>query len=384
MACCKENERTDFDDMAESDPFKKNAPIRKKGLFGYGVSYNNPASWTDWYKPGAYSFLKMKLTEKNEAGIPNEEVLNRELPVHKLDEEGKEKLKNPKVPIQFMWIGHATFLVQFDGLTVLADPVFLERCSPVQFAGPYRYRPVPCEIKDIPKIDAVIVSHNHYDHLEHDAVEKLNTKFQDIKWYVPEGTGSWFERYNCQNVKEMTWWDEDDVKIGGKEVKFCCVPAQHWSQRTATDAMKSLWCGWVIKSKDSHTFYYSGDTGYCPVFKTIGEKYGPIDLSAIPIGCYAPRYFMKPQHINPEEAVKVHTEVGSKCSVAIHWGTFNGLGSHEFYLEPKTLLEKAVSKAMEGNKNFGKFSTVEHGAIIPIKSNQDTTNDSKDDDGAKL
>ncbi|VDI05605.1 N-acyl-phosphatidylethanolamine-hydrolysing phospholipase D [Mytilus galloprovincialis] len=313
-----------------------------------------------------------------------QEVLNRELPVHKLDEEGKKKLNNPTDPIQFMWIGHATFLVQFNGLTVLADPVFLYRCSPVQVVGPYRYRPTPCEIKDLPFIDAVIVSHNHYDHLEHDAVQKLNSRFKDIKWYVPEGTGSWFQKYDCNDVKEMTWWKEDVVKIGGKEVKFCCVPAQHWSQRTPTDAMKSLWCGWVIKSK--HTFYYSGDTGYCPVFKTIGEKYGPIDLSAIPIGCYAPRYFMKPQHINPEEAVKVHTEVGSKCSIAIHWGTFNGLGSHEHYLEPKKYLDEAVREAKVDNMNFGEFLTVEHGKItaIPIKSKKDVTKDGEDKVGAKM
>ncbi|CAC5389125.1 NAPEPLD [Mytilus coruscus] len=384
MACCKDIERSEFDEMAEAgerDPLKEDEPVKKEGWFGI-VSYNNPTSWLDWYKPGALTFLRMKCREKNHADIPDEEELNDKLPVHKIDKDGQEKLKNPTDPIQFMWIGHATFLVQFDGLTVLADPVFLERCSPVKFAGPYRYRPTPCEIEDLPKIDAVIVSHNHYDHLEHDAVKKLNTRFSKIKWYVPEGTGSWFRGYHCQNVKEMTWWDEDVLSEEKKDVRFCCVPAQHWSQRTPLDAMTSLWCGWVIKSK--HTFYYSGDTGYCPVFKTIGEKYGPMDLSAIPIGCYAPRYFMKPQHIGPEEAVQVHNEVGSKCSVGIHWGTFDGLGSHEFYLEPKQLLEEAVRKAKEGNENFGKFFTVEHGEIIPIKSNQDTTKDSKDKDGAKL
>ncbi|VDI82417.1 N-acyl-phosphatidylethanolamine-hydrolysing phospholipase D, partial [Mytilus galloprovincialis] len=263
--------------------------------------------------------VHMKLTENNEAAIPDEEKLERTLPVHKINTDGQKKLEKPTDPIQFMWIGHSTFLVQFDGLTVLADPVFLYRCSPVQFAGPYRYRPVPCEIEDLPKIDAVIVSHNHYDHLEHDAVQKLNTRFSQIKWFVPEGLESWFRGYNCQNVTEMTWWDE--ASIERPDVKICCVPAQHSSQRTPTDAMKSLWCGWIIKSK-THTFYYSGDTGYCPVFKIIGDKYGPMDLSAIPIGGYAPRNFMKPQYISPEEAVKVHTEVGSKCSIGIHWGTF--------------------------------------------------------------
>ncbi|XP_052062643.1 N-acyl-phosphatidylethanolamine-hydrolyzing phospholipase D-like [Mytilus californianus] len=368
MACCKDKERSEFDNMAEGeerDSLREiHVPVKKTGLFG-SVYYNNPPSWKEWYKPGALPFLKMKCLEKNEAGIPsNEEDLNKELPVHKIDGEGKKTLERPKSDIQYMWIGHATFLVQFDDITVLTDPVFLYRCSPVQVVGPYRYRPTPCEIEDLPKIDAVIVSHNHYDHLEHDAVIKLNNRFSKIKWYVPEGTKTWFQKYDCNNVKEMTWWEENTLSDERLDVKFCCVPAQHWSQRTPIDAMKSLWCGWVIKAK--HTFYYSGDTGYCPVFKTIGEKYGPMDLSAIPIGCYAPRDFMKPQHIGPKEAVMVHEEVGSKFSVGIHWGTFNGLGSHEFYLEPRDLLIEEVEKAKKVNKNLGDFITVEHGEIKTI------------------
>lgn len=362
-----DTEQSEFDDMAEGDekdPLKEiHAPVKKSGWFG--TVYNNPPSWTDWFKPGVLPFLKMKCVETNQAGIPNEEELNRQLPVHKIDKNGKEKLeKPPNDAIQFMWIGHATFLVQFDGLTVLADPVFLYRCSPVKLVGPYRYRPTPCEIDDLPKIDAVIVSHNHYDHLEHDAVQKLNTRFNQIKWYVPEGTKTWFQKYDCNNVKEMTWWEEDCLSNERPDVKFCCVPAQHWSQRTPIDAMKSLWCGWVIKSK--HTFYYSGDTGYCPVFKTIGEKYGPMNLSAIPIGCYAPRDFMKPQHIGPKEAVMVHEEVRSNCSIGIHWGTFDGLGSHEFYLEPRDLLKEEVEEAKKVKKNLADFFTVEHGEIKTI------------------
>ena len=159
-----------------------------------------------------------------------------------IDEYGRKKLCNPpKFDIQIMWIGHATLLVQFDSITVLTDPVFLYRCSPTQLVGPYRYRPVPCQIKDLPQIDAVIISHNHYDHLEQDAVKKLNYRFGDsIRWFVPKGMKDWFVGYGCSNVKEMSWWESEELSDSKPNFKFHCVPAQHWSQRTPTDAMKVI------------------------------------------------------------------------------------------------------------------------------------------------
>lgn len=128
-----------------------------------------------------------------------------------MDGETKNKLLNPqKDGLQIMWIGHATLLVQFDDFNILTDPVFLDRCSPTQYAGPKRYRPVPCEIEQLPRIDAVLISHNHYDHLEHDAVVKLNGRFGDkIRWFVPMNMKDWFIKYGCSNVYEMTWWEKN-------------------------------------------------------------------------------------------------------------------------------------------------------------------------------
>lgn len=351
-------------------------PVIKRHFFG--DTFNNPQDWKSWRRPGLVEFARMKCTEPNVAGVPHndEEKLEEALPVHKINEESKKTLQKPsKDELQIMWIGHATLLVQFDGLNILTDPVFLKRCSPSQFAGPIRYRPVPCTIDQLPEINAVLISHNHYDHLEYYAVVKLNKRFGDkIKWFVPMKMKQWFTESGCSNVVEMTWWQNDtcDAYENNKDKErseenhgiadVSCVPAQHWSQRTPTDAMKSLWCGWVVKSKKGHTFYYTGDTGYCPVFKTIGERFGPMDLSAIPIGCYAPEYFMKPQHIGPEDAVKIHKEVRSKRSVGIHWGTFDGLGSHEHYLEPREKLKKACEGLTKDE-----FFTVDHGEIKHIR-----------------
>ena len=346
----------------ESLPLQECQPIISQGYFR--TKYDNPSTWVDWHRPGALAFLKMKCSETNEAGIPYNDELDENLPVHKINYDGKQKLSQPPASdIQIMWIGHATLLVQFDGITILTDPVFLNRCSPVRFAGPKRYRPIPCDIEDLPHVTAVVISHNHYDHLEWDAVVKLNHFHKDIRWFVPKGLKDWFT--DCKNVIELAWWEESVMNLNDKDdTKVICVPAQHWSQRKLHDAMTSLWCGWVIKGK-THTFYYSGDTGYCPVFKQIGDKFGPMDLSAIPIGCYSPRNFMKPQHIDPYEAVIIHKEVKSKRSVGIHWGTFDGLGSHEPYLEPRDLLRNAVEKNELTEEDF---FTVDHGEIKILKS----------------
>lgn len=131
---------------------------------------------------------------------------------------------------------------------------------------------------------------------------------------------SWFEAAGCENVVELDWWEENCVPEKG-HVSFVFTPAQHWSKRTLNDDNKSLWGGWAVIGP-KHKFYYSGDTGYCPVFRDIGRNYGPFDACAIPIGAYEPRWFMRAQHVNPEEAVKIHQDVKSKFTIAIHWGTF--------------------------------------------------------------
>lgn len=230
--------------------------------------------------------------------------------------------KIPEESIAVTWLGHSTVLVQMDSVTFITDPIFSERASPSQMVGPKRYRDAPCTIHDLPSnLDAILISHNHYDHLDMNSVTLLNARYGvDVRWFVPLGLSSWFESAGCENVVELDWWEENCIpeKL---DISFIFVPSQHWSKRTLADDNKSLWGGWVVIGP-RHRFYFAGDTGYCPGFKEIGNMYGPFTASAIPIGAFEPRWFMKYQHVNPEEAVAIHLDVRSEFSLAIHWGTF--------------------------------------------------------------
>ena len=219
------------------------------------------------------------------------------------------------------WIGHSTAVIHFDGITILTDPIFSERASMSQMMGPLRYRRAAVTVDQLPKIDAVIISHNHYDHLDLNSVKQLNKRFgQQLYWFVPLNLKNWMEDEGCANVVELDWWQSSFLPHI-PNIKLILTPAQHWSRRGAFDERKTLWGSWAIIGP-KHKFYFGGDTGYCPAFKQIGEMYGPFDLAAIPIGAYEPRWFMAPQHVDPEQAVQIHSDIGSKKSIAIHWGTF--------------------------------------------------------------
>jgi N-acyl-phosphatidylethanolamine-hydrolysing phospholipase D len=216
------------------------------------------------------------------------------------------------------WIGHATVLMQIDGLNILTDPVFSERTSPVQFAGPKRRAPLTFKVSDLPRIDVVVISHNHYDHLDTDSVRDLVKQAGGPPLFlVPLGVEKWFHGQGIQSVKAMDWWDQHAVK----GVTFHFVPAHHWSSRSPFDRNASLWGGWVAKSS-SFSFYFSGDTGMGEDFAQIAKRFGRFDFSAIPVGAYEPRWFMQSQHVNPHEAVQIHKTVGSALSLGVHWGTF--------------------------------------------------------------
>ncbi|XP_060069194.1 N-acyl-phosphatidylethanolamine-hydrolyzing phospholipase D-like [Ylistrum balloti] len=325
---------------------------RTKPVYANGV-YNNP--WTTWVEPSFCKVLyRMLVKEKDHSKIPSEkQELDKHLPVQKPDFD--QLMNPPKSGVQATWIGHASVLVQLDGITVITDPIFSERCSMFQWIGPKRYRPPPFKIDELPVLDAVVISHNHYDHLDHGSVVSLNKKFGDeLWWYVPMGTRRWMLDCGCKNVVELSWWEEHRHSPD-QNITFCLTPSQHWCKRTATDTNKALWGSWVIKGPN-HRFFFAGDTGYCEAFKQIGEEYGPFDLSAIPIGAYAPRYVMKSQHVDPEEAVLIHQDVKSSNSLGIHWGTFKL--TYEFYLEPKTKLAEELKKS---DLSDDCFVTLNHG-----------------------
>lgn len=310
-------------------------PILKDGKFG------NP--WHTWEKVTFTNVFKFLLLEKDNSNIPSsEEKLDDLLPIVKPNFDAVEHFVNKNdansniprpVTMAVTWLGHATVLVQMDGVTFITDPIFSERASPVSFAGPKRYRSSPCTISDLPSdLDAVVISHNHYDHLDVSSVESLNNRYgSKLKWFVPLGLTSWFQSLGVENVSQMSWWEEDTLHENKSSVTFAFTPTQHWGKRGLSDENESLWGGWAVIGP-KHRFYFPGDTGYCPAFKEVGQVYGPFDAAAIPIGAYEPRHFMRPQHVNPGDAVKLHSDVKSKFSVGIHWGTFKLANEVCYYL----------------------------------------------------
>ena len=229
-----------------------------------------------------------------------------------------DALANPS-DAQVTWIGHSTFLLQVDGLNILTDPIFSERASPVSFAGPKRTTPPAMTVEQLPPIHVVLISHNHYDHLDKPSIRALQSKQpgNSPRYYVPLGQKAWFDKLGIARVTELDWWDK--AKIGNATVHG--VPVQHWSSRSPFDRNKVLWAGFVIDSPSLRTLFV-GDSGYSNDFKVIAQRLGKVDLALVPIGAYAPRWFMKSAHMNPEEALQVVQDVGAKRAIGMHWGTF--------------------------------------------------------------
>ncbi len=215
------------------------------------------------------------------------------------------------------WIGHATFLISMDGLNILTDPFFSERASPFTFAGPKRYVAPALEIDDLPAIDVIVISHNHYDSFDLPALKKLATRTPETLVLVPLGLGSLVREAGFTNFHEMDWYDEAKVK----DVTFTSTPTIHWSRRTLTDTNQTLWTGFMITGP-SRKIWFVGDTGFGPAFeRDIAPRVGPADIAIVPIGAFLPRDFMRPMHTTPAEALKLARIMGARVAVAMHWGT---------------------------------------------------------------
>ncbi|MEN3794452.1 MBL fold metallo-hydrolase [Fulvimarina sp. MAC3] len=245
-------------------------------------------------------------------------------------------------------IGHASVLLQVDGLNILTDPVFSRRVSPVSFAGPKRVTPPGIRFEDLPKIDVVLLSHNHYDHCDTASLKRLDDRFRPRVITALGNDRFLREAVPGIDVTAGDWGDVIDIARGQS---VALTRANHWSSRGLRDRRMALWCGFVLKTKAA-TIYFAGDSGYGDgaIFRQIREEHGVPDLALIPIGAYEPRWFMKPQHMNPEEAVSVFEILEAKRALAIHWGTFQL--TDEAREEPRERLMKALDERGMPRESF--------------------------------
>ncbi len=232
------------------------------------------------------------------------------------------------------YINHDTFLIQTPTHNILTDPILSKRASPLSFAGPHRVRPPAMHYKDLPTIHAVLVSHNHYDHMDLETLKTLDHLFHPI-FIVPLRNAHFLHSKKIKHVIELDWWGNFALDT----LQVTLTPAQHWSARGLRDRNHSLWGSFWIHNS-SHSLYHAGDTGYGTHFKEIHKRLGSPSVSLLPIGAYEPRWFMQDQHMNPEDAVRAHLDLKSKLSLGMHYGTFQL--TDEGYDDPIDDLQKAL------------------------------------------
>lgn len=288
------------------------------------------------------------------------------------------------------WLGHACYFVEYpSGLRVLFDPVFEDRCSPFTFLGPKRYTPRPCDLGDIPTVDAVVISHSHYDHLSHSSVLEIQKHQPEAQFFVGLGLESWFRKSGLNKVTELDWWHDAELTVKKKATdseaeetitaRISCLPCQHTSSRNLLDKDTTLWCSWAVAS-GGKSVWFGGDTGYrgvprgipagvddygpeyeslprCPQFAQIGRLRGPFDLGLIPIGAYHPRAAFSAMHANPFDAVEIFKDTQCRQAMGIHWGTW--ALTMEEVLEPPRMLRQALGRS--GFEETGVFDVCEIG-----------------------
>jgi L-ascorbate metabolism protein UlaG (beta-lactamase superfamily) len=248
-----------------------------------------------------------------------------------------ERVDDGRLRVTF--INHSTTLIQMDGVNILTDPVWSERVSPVSFVGPRRHRPPGIRFDDLPPIDLILVSHNHYDHMDVATLRRVHAPI-----VTPLGNAALLRRHGIDGAIDLDWWEMTKHANG---IETTVVPARHFSARALSDRNRNLWSGFVISGKSGHV-YFAGDTGWGNHFAEIGRRFAPIRAALLPIGSYMPRWFMQPAHIDPAQAVDAHFALGARTSVAVHFGTF-ALGDDGEY-DPVRDLHAAL--AGNGNPPF--------------------------------
>ena len=276
---------------------------REHGFANTNAAFERPGFWT------VQSFRARRMW----ASIANTKPVPDFL---RVANDGRALRDNREAPT-LTWIGHATLLIQVDGLNVLTDPQFSERASPVGFAGPRRLNPPGLAFDALPPIDVVVISHDHYDHLDRPTVQRLAATHNPL-FLVPLGLKAWFASAGIERVAELDWWDRREVGF----VRFTLTPVQHWCSRTPFDTNRRLWGGWSIAGR-ARRIFFGGDTGYYEGFREIGARLGPFDLALVSIAAYEPPEIMRMTHTTPEQALRVFTDVGARTFVAMHWGTFD-------------------------------------------------------------
>ena len=297
--------------------------------------------------PGLLSVLRWKLTSRR-MGWPS-------------------WIEDPRVPspdpiqegeLAATFVGHATWLLRLGSVTVLTDPIWSERCSPVSFAGPKRVRRPGLAFETLPRVDTTLVSHGHYDHLDLATLQRLS-ELHRCEFVTPLGHEALCARHAIQSVHALDWWQTWE---GPRDLRVTLVPSRHFSARSLFDRNRALWGGFVLE-RGGRRVYFAGDTGYGDHFAAIRERVGPLDLALLPIGAYAPRWFMRPHHMDPDEAVCAHVDLGGPMTLGMHWGTFQL--TDEAIDEPLLALDRALDDRGISDQAFTTLDFGESTVISP-------------------
>ncbi|MFN2635539.1 MAG: MBL fold metallo-hydrolase [Gemmatimonadaceae bacterium] len=309
-----------------------------------GGGFRNP--WPSARSHGFMDFLKWTLVERRKRPPADRPIIKfpLALPNFVVPRAEPEKLT-------ITWVGHTSFLVQLGSLNLLIDPVWSERASPVSFAGPRRLTAPGVNFDRLPPIDAVVLSHDHYDHLDARTIRRLIERYPAILWYCPLGVGAFLRKRGARDVTERDWWETAE---NGK-IDLTAVPAQHFSGRRLGKRNQTLWCGWVLKSRH-HSVFFAGDTALHPEFADIARRCGPFNVAILPIGAYEPRWFMGSVHMNPGDCLEAFQTIETSHPgypvklVAAHWGTFKL--TDEAVDEPPRLMRELWAAARLGTEDL--------------------------------